>query len=109
MPVSVSVRTDVNASYSTPRDCRRCCGASLNRGSLIPAEARTVSDMPFDFTLDARVVDWKQRIRAFVDEVAIPREQKAFADGLDEDLRRDLQAAAKAAGIWAPQLPEELG
>jgi alkylation response protein AidB-like acyl-CoA dehydrogenase len=65
--------------------------------------------VPFDFTLDARVLDWQQRIRAFVAEVAIPLEQQAFADGIDDKMRRELQAGAKAAGIWAPQLPADLG
>jgi acyl-CoA dehydrogenase len=75
----------------------------------IPASFGLDGAAVFDFTLDARVLEWQQRIRDFVTEVAVPREQKAFADGFDDDLRRDLQAAAKAADIWAPQLPTELG
>jgi acyl-CoA dehydrogenase len=62
-----------------------------------------------DFNLTARVVDWQRDIRAFVDEVVIPREQDAFTNGVTDALRRELQAAAQAAGIWAPQADTALG
>ncbi len=65
--------------------------------------------MPFQFGLDPRVIDWRDRIRALVEDVVIPLEQRAFADGIDDGLRRELQAAGKSAGVWAPQLPIELG
>jgi acyl-CoA dehydrogenase len=65
--------------------------------------------MPFSFSLDARVLEWQARIRAFVHDTAIPLEQRAFTDGVDDDMRRELQAAAKVADIWAPQLPTDLG
>jgi acyl-CoA dehydrogenase len=55
------------------------------------------------------VAQWQERIAAFVDEVVIPREQDAFAGGVDDALRKELQSAGKAAGLWAPQLPAELG
>jgi acyl-CoA dehydrogenase len=47
-----------------------------------------------DFSLSERVVQWQRDIRAFVDDVVIPREQEAFARGVTEDLRRDLQGPA---------------
>lgn len=65
--------------------------------------------MPFDFSLPARVTDWRDRIARFVDDVVIPREQDAFAAGVDDALRKELQQEAKAAGLWAPQLPADLG
>ncbi len=65
--------------------------------------------MPFDFSLSARVTDWRDRIARFVDDVVIPREQDAFAAGVDDALRKELQQEAKAAGLWAPQLPADLG
>ncbi len=65
--------------------------------------------MPFDFSLPARVTDWRDRIARFVDDVVIPREQGAFAAGVDDALRKELQQEAKAAGLWAPQLPADLG
>jgi alkylation response protein AidB-like acyl-CoA dehydrogenase len=55
------------------------------------------------------VADWRDRIAEFVAQVVIPREQEAFQRGPDDDLRRELQAAAKAAGLWAPQAPVDLG
>ncbi|HLH83474.1 MAG TPA: acyl-CoA dehydrogenase family protein [Trebonia sp.] len=65
--------------------------------------------MPFDFSLSPRVEQWRERIARFVDDVVIPREQQAFADGVDDALRKELQQQAKAAGVWAPQVPAELG
>lgn len=65
--------------------------------------------MAFDFSIPERVSDWRTRIAAFVEESVIPREQKAFASGVDDTLRVELQQAARAAGIWAPQAPAALG
>jgi acyl-CoA dehydrogenase len=63
----------------------------------------------FDFSLPDRVRRWQADIRDFIDQVVIPREQKAFTDGLDDVLRVELQAAAKEAGLWAPQAEAALG
>ena len=65
--------------------------------------------MAFDFSLPPRVEEWRDRIADFVAEVVVPREQAAFAEGVTDDLRRELQAAAKEAVVWAPQAPAELG
>ena len=65
--------------------------------------------MSFDFSIPPRVAEWRDRITGFVDDVVIPREQDAFAKGVDDALRVELQRAAKAAGLWAPQAPAELG
>jgi acyl-CoA dehydrogenase len=65
--------------------------------------------MPFDFSLSPRVIEWRDRITRFVDEVVIPREQDAFIHGVDDTLRKELQQEARAAGLWAPQAPAELG
>jgi alkylation response protein AidB-like acyl-CoA dehydrogenase len=65
--------------------------------------------MSFDFSLTPRVEEWRDRITEFVDEVVIPREQEAFAKGVDDELRTELQREAKAAGLWAPQAAAELG
>ena len=65
--------------------------------------------MAFDFSLSERTADWRDRIRAFVDDVVIPREQVAFEFGVDDALRVELQKLAKEAGLWAPQAAAELG
>lgn len=65
--------------------------------------------MPFDFSLSPRVTQWRDRITRFVDDVVIPREQDAFANGADDTLRKELQHEARAAGLWAPQAPAEIG
>jgi acyl-CoA dehydrogenase len=59
--------------------------------------------MAFDFTVTQRVEDWRSAIKDFVRSVVIPREQDAFRRGVDDNLRRDLQQAAREAGIWAPR------
>jgi alkylation response protein AidB-like acyl-CoA dehydrogenase len=65
--------------------------------------------MPFDFSLSPRVTDWRDRIARFIDDVVIPHEQDAFVNGVDDALRKELQQEGKAAGLWAPQAPAELG
>ncbi|HEX3611646.1 MAG TPA: acyl-CoA dehydrogenase family protein [Sporichthyaceae bacterium] len=62
-----------------------------------------------DFSFSPRVSEWRERIAEFVSAVVIPREQEAFVAGVDDDLRRELQAAAREAMVWAPQAPTELG
>src|SRR6516225_10398327 len=65
--------------------------------------------MSFDFSIPPRVAEWRDRITGFVDDVVIPREQDAFAKGVDDALRVELQRAARAAGVWAPQAPAAVG
>jgi alkylation response protein AidB-like acyl-CoA dehydrogenase len=65
--------------------------------------------VPFDFTTTPRVQRWRRTIREFVRDVVIPHEQAAFAHGVTDDLRRELQAQARTAGIWAPGVAAELG
>jgi len=59
--------------------------------------------MSFDFSISPRVAEWRDRITGFVDDVVIRRERDAFAKGVADALRADLQGAAKAAGLRAPQ------
>ena len=59
--------------------------------------------MSFDFSISEPVLRRQVEIREFIDGVVIPREQDVFAAGLTDDVRRELQAAARAAGLWAPQ------
>jgi acyl-CoA dehydrogenase len=65
--------------------------------------------MTFDFTLSPRVLEWRDKIAAFVSEVVIPREQEAFTSGLTDGLRRELQEAARNACVWAPAAAADLG
>jgi len=63
-----------------------------------------------DFEIDPAVAALAERVRAFVRDVAIPAEARDRSlHGLDEGLRGELQEAARAAGLFAPQLSEELG
>lgn len=65
--------------------------------------------MAFDFSLGPRVEEQRQRIAEFVASEVIPLEQQVFREGLTDSIRVDLQARAKAAGVFAPQAPAELG
>jgi acyl-CoA dehydrogenase len=63
-----------------------------------------------DFEIPGAVEELRERVQAFVAEVAIPAEERDDAEhGLAPELRADLQAAAREAGVFAPQLPRELG
>lgn len=63
-----------------------------------------------DFTVPEDVEALRERTAAFIRDVVIPAEARdRGAHGLDEDLRAELQAAAKAAGVFAPTVAKELG
>ncbi|MGE0068188.1 MAG: acyl-CoA dehydrogenase family protein, partial [Solirubrobacterales bacterium] len=63
-----------------------------------------------DFEIPAEVAELRDRVRRFVAEVAIPAEPRDHGEhGPTPELRAELQAAAKEAGVFAPQLPLELG
>lgn len=65
--------------------------------------------MSIDFALSVRAIKWRARITGFINEAVIPAEKAAFTEGVDDELRKDLQAAAKAADVWAPAASAELG
>jgi acyl-CoA dehydrogenase len=63
-----------------------------------------------DLAFDPRLLDLRDRTRAFVADVVIPAEARDVSEhGLDDGLRAELQAAARLAGLFAPQLPAALG
>jgi len=67
--------------------------------------------MSIDFTHEPRVRELTERVEAFVRDVAIPAEPrtKGHDHGPPEDLRRELQAAAREAGLLAPHVGTEHG
>jgi acyl-CoA dehydrogenase len=63
-----------------------------------------------DFEVPAEIEELRERVREFVAGVAIPAEARDVdPHGLSSTLRAELQAAAKEAAVFAPQLPTELG
>lgn len=64
-----------------------------------------------DFSVPARVQELTRRVRQFVDNEVIPYE--AFVDdhkdGIAPEALASLRAKAKAEGLFAPQLPLQLG
>jgi alkylation response protein AidB-like acyl-CoA dehydrogenase len=56
------------------------------------------------------VAERREQVRAFMDERVYPNEQAlAREDDAADALIRELQQAAKDAGLWAPHLPPEAG
>ncbi len=64
-----------------------------------------------DFTLSPDTEALRQRVKQFIDDIVIPRESEDLwtqPERLDE-IRRELQAQAKAAELYLPHLPKALG
>ena len=65
-----------------------------------------------DFDPPAAVVPLLARIEKFIADVVMPAEHEVFEAGFaaSEPTRlRELRARCKAAGLWGPQIPKELG
>jgi acyl-CoA dehydrogenase len=64
-----------------------------------------------DFARTEREIDLETRTRRFVREVVIPyeRDSRLTPHGPTPELVDELRAAARAAGLLAPQVPEEWG
>jgi acyl-CoA dehydrogenase len=66
-----------------------------------------------DFTLDPAAEDYRRRIRAFVEEHALPLEEDSSVYDDHENIRDEilmpLREKAKAAGLWALQSSKEMG
>lgn len=63
-----------------------------------------------DFSLDQETVGLRERVRAFLEEVVIPKEKEAATriDQLDA-ITRALQGEARAHRLFLPHMPRELG
>ena len=66
-----------------------------------------------DFTLAPEIEDVRLRTRRFVEEHVLPLEADPAAYDDHENIRldvlRNMQAKARAAGLWAPQSPKAFG
>ena len=64
-----------------------------------------------DFTIPKHVQDIAHRTRQFVDEIVIPVERAVIREGREVSMEevRSLRAQAKAAGLWAPTMPKDMG
>jgi acyl-CoA dehydrogenase len=61
-----------------------------------------------DLDLSPAAEQQREQIAAFVREQVIPLEPRAFAS-FDDEVRVEVQAKARSAGLWAPQLGKDLG
>jgi acyl-CoA dehydrogenase len=55
------------------------------------------------------VAELAERTATFVREVVVPVEERSGGVAPDDAVRRDLQAAARAAGVFAPHVSAEFG
>ncbi|MCP1336955.1 acyl-CoA dehydrogenase family protein [Hyphomicrobiales bacterium FT118] len=64
-----------------------------------------------DFSMTDRQRELKERVTAFIDETVIPYEKdaRATSHGPTDELRVELNALAKEAGLFAPHVSEEYG
>ena len=66
-----------------------------------------------DFTLPPHIEDLRQRYRAFVAEHLLPLESDPQSFDEHENIRLDLlesmRGKARTAGLWAPQMPKDVG
>jgi acyl-CoA dehydrogenase len=66
-----------------------------------------------DLSLPAPLEDYRRRYRDFVREVVLPLDTDPASFDAHQNLRADrlaaVRAKAKAAGLWAPQMPKERG
>ncbi|MBE2184056.1 MAG: acyl-CoA dehydrogenase family protein [Anaerolineae bacterium] len=62
-----------------------------------------------DFSHPPHVSEIAHRVRRFVDEEVIPLEDFKSSGSISDAALRNLRQKAKAAGLWAPQLPPDLG
>lgn len=64
-----------------------------------------------DFSVPQRLRDLAARTRSFIETQIVPfeRDPRWGAHGPSEDLRQDMNALAKQAGLWAPHAPREYG
>jgi acyl-CoA dehydrogenase len=64
-----------------------------------------------DFTYPEPIEELARRVRRFIDDEVIPLEQDAHdrERGLSLDALQELRRKARAAGLWAPTMPTDLG
>ena len=64
-----------------------------------------------DFTIPAHVKEIARRVRQFVDDEVVPLERDLMQHNQDLTLEQvqELRRRAKAAGLWAPTMPKDLG
>jgi acyl-CoA dehydrogenase len=67
--------------------------------------------MAIDFSPAPELEELRERVRGYVHETALPGEETAFASGHgpSDELRSQLQHAAREAGVFAPHVPAEWG
>ncbi|MES5488875.1 acyl-CoA dehydrogenase family protein [Bradyrhizobium sp. INPA03-11B] len=70
-----------------------------------------MAELDMNFSLPPQVSELAQRVKAFVRDKVVPfeKDKRWTAHGPTDDLRRELNALARQAGVFAPHAPEEYG
>jgi alkylation response protein AidB-like acyl-CoA dehydrogenase len=70
-----------------------------------------VNQLDMNFSLPAHVTELADRVKAFVVDTVIPfeKDKRWTSHGPTDDLRRELNALARKAGVLAPHAPAEYG
>jgi acyl-CoA dehydrogenase len=62
-----------------------------------------------DFALKPEIDGLRRRVEDYVERVVVPLEAVAGQDELPQHALEDARSHARSEGLWAPQLPRELG
>src|SRR5207249_209316 len=69
-----------------------------------------LSGARMDFSFPSAVVGLRERVRKFIEQEVVPFEKlESDEDGLPAEHVATLHQKARAAELWAPQLPKSLG
>lgn len=80
----------------------------MGRAGSVNPHGRNVRAV--DFTVPAPILELQERVRAFVAKTVRPAEPRNTGEhGPSEELRAELQSAARDAGLFAPHVAEEHG
>src|SRR5690348_14484344 len=106
MPRSPSWCSARATSRGTPSASR--CSGSTPRITSRPSCIRSI-DMDFD--PPAAVRPLLDRVAKFVTDVVVPAEREVLERGFSAAAPQlaEMRARCKSDGLWAPQLPKELG
>lgn len=68
-------------------------------------------ELDMNFSLPAHVSELADRVKAFVRDEVVPfeRDPRWTSHGPTDELRRELNALARKAGVFAPHVPDEYG
>src|SRR5205085_11698727 len=96
-----------------PRSSRSSASTTsiISRATCTPSAERLTIGAAMDFAVPSHLVPTLERIDQLMADRIIPAEKEVMERGWvgAAGLLAELRAAVKAAGLWGPQIPTELG